>query len=158
MWALCFHLRTKRPFRNPPQRCGRVHGEPSDGLEPPSAVIKLAPAVGNRCSSAAPAAAMGPRHQAILGKLVKTTVPLQADAAMLRRRSRKHRPNPGSRALQAFVIWSQPRRQVAAVVGFSRFIQVIIHWARERQRRQQRGWLGLYFWSCLFLSLYYIWK
>jgi len=68
-----------------------------------------APAVQNRCSLPALAAWKSLRQAAILGKLVKTTVAPQVDAAMLRcsarRQSGKHRLNLGSTALQAFVIW-----------------------------------------------------
>lgn len=63
------------------------------------------------------------RQAAILGKLVKTTVAPQVDAAMprcgARRQSGKHRLNLGSTAPQAFVIWRRSSRQVAAVVGCS---------------------------------------
>lgn len=89
--------------QDPRQRRGRVNREPSEGPEPPSTVITSAPAAGNRCSSAAPAAAA-----AIWGKLVKTTVALQADAATLRRGASDRAGNMGRTAAAG------PRRRLSS--------------------------------------------
>lgn len=105
------------------QTCGIISWEPGYCPEPPHSVITPAPAVQNRCSSPALAARKSLRQAAILGKLVKTTVAPQVDAATLRcgarRQSGKHRLNLGSAAPRAFVIWRRSSRQVAAVVGCS---------------------------------------
>lgn len=114
--AVCFqedpwHFRSS-------QTCRSISRELSERPEPPGGVIRLAPAVQNRCSSPALAAQRRPRRAAILGKLVKTTVAPQVDAATprcnARRQSGKHRLNLGSTAPRAFVIWSGSSRQVAA--------------------------------------------
>ena len=105
------------------QTCSIISWEPGSGPEPARCVIMPAPAVQNRCSSPALAARKSRWQVAILGKLVKTTVAPQVDAAMLgcgaRRQSGKHRLNLGSAAPRAFVIWRRSSRQVAAVVDCS---------------------------------------
>lgn len=65
------------------QRCSIISWEPGWSPEPLRTVIMSAPAVQNRCSSPALAAWKSLWQVAILGKLVKTTVALQVDAAML---------------------------------------------------------------------------